>query len=149
MCVRQQARDNPAQGEGLNCLQDLHKAVLSIAHFSLNQMFRVLSEEASLSFLLCFFLLFSVDKPEIPEPAFVLQVMVLFSDFPTTWCPRKSQAGFTKLFPWTWPPTSLAPHHPQGSGTCSSAFLSTAQLWPAPLSPSSLPWWEHTCKALA
>lgn len=56
MCVRQQAKDNPAQGEGLNCLQDLHKAALSIAHFSLNQMLRVLSEEASLSFLLHFFL---------------------------------------------------------------------------------------------
>lgn len=108
VCVRQQARDSPAQGEGLNCLQDSHKTVLSIAHFSLKKMFRVLSEEASLSFLLCFFLLFSVDKTEIPEPAFVLLVMVLFSDFLTTRCPRKSQAGFAKHFPQTWHPASLA-----------------------------------------
>lgn len=137
VCVRQQARDNPAQGEGLNCLQDLHKAVLSIAHFSLIQMFRVLSEEVSLSFLLCLFLLFSVDKTEFSEPAFVFLVMVLFSDFPTTRCSRKSQAGFTKHFPQTWHPASLAHVSPKGLVPVAHHLCPQPKGWqlPFPLPP--------------
>lgn len=125
--------------EGLNDLRCLHKTVVSIAHFSLNQMFRDLSEAAFLSFLLSFF--FSVEEMETPAPALTFLVAVLLPYLPTTTrCPGKSQAGFTGLFPQTWHTTSLASHRPQPRGD----WLSLAQRlgpqlscgqFPFPLSP--------------
>lgn len=113
VCVRQQARDNPAQGEGLNCLQDLHKAVLSIAHFSPNKIFRVLSEEASLFFLPSLLLSFIFSgQNRNPRTSLCLLGDGFFLRLPHNQVPKKKPSRFCQTLPTDLAPSQPGPHQP-------------------------------------